>query len=652
MYRFVLTCLFALNTLAPAAPAFAQGDALRRNDWSTAEMQAARLSIPLAIKLVRFYRFQMQDAANAEEIDAFRRANPTWPMQHLLTRRWEEALAKVVDDGTVIRAFGSQTPVTDQGRLRLADALARTNARGTDAAIRTAWIENGFDAAGERAFLDRYAVRLTADDHWRRFERLAFTGGGPALAQATTQATRLSTERTAMAQTWIALRRDAANAPALRAALPASQRNHPGLVLEHARWLRRAEQDARAAQLWQTQGTAAQEAAPAALASLFWNERHLLTRRLLRMNDNQAAYAVVVGHGLADGEAAMEGEFLAGWIALRRLNQPAVAERHFKKLSEASRAVVTQARAFYWLGRTAAARGDTRAASGYYQQASAFPTTYYGQLALLALGQDDAALAARIRAERDPAPDASHVAAFNANELTHAAGLLIGWGEARRARAFLLQMEDQARTPGDRTMIAQYATRLGRPDLAVWIARRSGIDGVVLPQTGWPMPYAVPGNSIEPAMALAIMRQESNFESDVISPAGARGLMQLMPGTARTVARRLGERTSLAALTDDTGHNMRLGTTYLRQMLDQADGCAPCAFAAYNAGPHRLREWLGTNGDPRLPDSGVSMIDWIELIPFNETRNYVQRVVENMVVYRALRNETTPHPLSAWLRQP
>lgn len=639
--RAALLPLLAL--LALPGPAAAQMEAVRRDDWAAAEIAAARHADPVASKLVRYYRLLAPGAAPAGEIAEFRRENPDWPAQTLLARRWEEAVAAIVDDGVVIRTFTATPPQTDAGRLRLAEALDRAGDRRAGEAIRTAWVESTIGPAAENDFLGRYGTRLTPDAQWQRFQRLAWAGS----AQATAQATRLDPARQAVAEVWLGLKRNDPDAPARRAALPAAQRAEPGLVLEHARFLRRAGRETEAADLLQAQGPAAQKAAPER-AGAFWAERHLLARRLLRANEPQAAYALAAGHGLAESGDAVEAEFLAGWIALRQLNDPRKAELHFNRLGAMSQAAITQGRALYWQGRAAAARNDTATATARYQAAAAWVTTYYGQLASLALGEGDAGLARRIRAAHDPATDPDRLASFAGRELTRAAALLIGWDEPRRARFFLLRLAELAPDPVDRALAARLATGMGRPELAVWVARRAGTDGTMLPETGWPMPYAPPSDAVEPALAYAIMRQESNFEPDAVSPAGARGLMQLMPGTARAVARKLGTPTTVPRLTADTDHNMQLGTTYLRQVLDEAEGCVPCAAASYNAGPGRTRAWLVTYGDPRAGQA--DMIDWIETIPFNETRNYVQRVIENMVIYRARRGETKPHPLADWLR--
>jgi soluble lytic murein transglycosylase len=198
-------------------------------------------------------------------------------------------------------------------------------------------------------------------------------------------------------------------------------------------------------------------------------------------------------------------------------------------------------------------------------------------------------------------------------------------------------------------MAAHLAAGFGMPETAVAVARKAGREGVVLIDAGWPMAAEVPADAgLEPALALGIIRQESSFDPVTVSPVGARGLMQLMPSTATQVAKTLGIRGTLPSLTADTALNIRLGSSYLSGLMGDFAGCTPLAVAGYNAGPGRVAEWLGTNGDPRA--GGADMIDWVEEIPFGETRNYVQRVIENEVIYRAKRGDASPHPLAPWLK--
>jgi soluble lytic murein transglycosylase len=261
----------------------------------------------------------------------------------------------------------------------------------------------------------------------------------------------------------------------------------------------------------------------------------------------------------------------------------------------------------------------------------------------------------------DPPATPAQAFGLTQREVVRAAALLAAWSEPHRAETFLLRMDDLAPDLADRALTADLALYLGQPQTAVAIARRMGRDGAVLPQAGWPLSVNPPPDSVDPAIVLGLIRQESSFDSGTISPAGARGLMQLMPATAATLAHRIGTTVTPVALVFEPEQNMRLGTAYLRELLDRYGDALPLALAAYNAGPGRVDQWLAQNGDPRAQAAAsspghatdmheIDMIDWIELIPFEETRNYVQRVLENVVIYRARRGETTPTLLAQWTR--
>jgi soluble lytic murein transglycosylase len=610
-----------------AGDAYAQGPnpliAVRSDRWADAQAEAARFADPVAEKLVLYLRLRAPGAATAAEIAGFMQRNPDWPAQATLERRREEAIATDPDDAAVL-AQCSPAPTLATAMLRCAEATANAGRTAdANALARDAWV-NAIDSANaEAAFLHRWAGIPTPDDQWDRFERLAWQSDPSAAAR---QITRLDPARHAAAEARLAAKRNDPQTEALVAALPPAFRTDPGLTLDRAHALRQADQLTQAAALLG-------QTTDGGNLPAFWSERNQLARKLLQTGDARTAYAVVAAHGQTADEPRAEAEFLAGFIALRMLHDPALAEPHFRKLA-ASRALITQGRAHYWLGRTAAAAG--RDPKPEYQAAASFPTTFYGQLATLALGE---APAARIAKLSDPTWTQDTAIAFTEHEVLRAAAWLVAWGDPQRARVFLTRMDELAPIPAERTLTAVFALQAGMPDGAVFVARRMGRDGLALPHAGWPTPFN-PAAPPDPAFSLGIMRQESSFDIGALSPSGARGLMQLMPPTASAVARQLGIQVSLASLTIDPAPNIRLGTTYLQDMLSSFDNCLPLAAAAYNAGPHRVAQWLDQNGDPRT--GPIDMVDWIELIPVGETRNYVQRVTENVVMYRAARNDPAP----------
>jgi len=659
--------------------------AIRASRWADAQEAAARFADPVAEKLVLYFRLRTSGAATAEEIADFMRRNPDWPAQATLERRRQEAMALDPDDAAVLAQCAMTSPAPPStatsppavasaltplappsiasAMLRCAAALANAGRTAeADDAARRSWVSAIDDAATEAAFLRRWAGVASLDDQWARFQRLAWSDPGGAARQVT----RLDQARRAAAEARLAIKRDDPRAETLVASLPPASRDDPGLMLDRARAFRHADRTADALALWLHDGVQAQRAAPRHLGE-FWAERNLLARKLLQAGAGtgasaQAAYALVAGHGLMAGEPLLDADFLAGFIALRMLHDPALAAVHFKALTANSPAAITQARAHYWLGRAAAAAGVD--AKPEYAKAAAWPTTFYGQLAALTLAASPAAAPAaaivggvtagaqaalldRLRSLRDPAWTQDTALAFTEHEVVRAAAWLIAWGDNQHARVFLQRMDELAPIPAERALTAAFALRIGMPDGAVAIARRMGRDGLALPRLGWPAPFDPPAPP-DAGFSLGVIRQESSFDIGAISASGARGLMQLMPPTAANVAKQLGVPVSVPSLTVDASQNMRLGTAYLREVLTRFDGCLPLAAAAYNAGPHRVAQWIDENGDPRI--GPVDMIDWIELIPVNETRNYVQRVIENTVVYRAQRGDASAVLNSPWTR--
>lgn len=597
--------------------------AAREGRWTDA--QAAAAGQPLAAKVLRWHEL-VRAGAGFEAIAEFLERNPEWPLRETLMRRAEDATSPLADDARVIEWFGSRTPASAQGALRLAEAHRRTGDPERALAIaRRTWREMPVAERIEKDLLQRYGAALTRDDHTARVDRLIWERE---FADARRLLRLLDPETRLLADARIRLARDTSDAADFVARLPPGVARDPGLLFERARYNRRNDHDELALSIHLGADM------PLVRPDIWWRERQPIARRLLREGRTAEALTLVAatrGLGTEHGQAHTDALFLEGWIALRRAGDPARARDRFARLHEAARMPVTQARGAYWLGRAHEALGERQTALGWYRQAATLDATFYGQMARLRLPEPE-----RKAAPADPpAPTAEERARIERSEIARAAILLADAGEDQLVKHFVRRLIDISRTPGEHRAAAQIAVGLGRPDVAVSAAKRAAQRaGILLPDEGWPLIQTPPGNGPERALVLATIRQESSFEADAISSAGARGLMQLMPATARAVAEQMGfgHRHSVQRLIAEPQYNMALGQTYLAGLLNDYNGSLVIALAAYNAGPGRVAQWIREHGDPRADD--VDPIDWIEMIAFDETRNYVQRVAENLAVYR------------------
>ncbi len=625
----------------PAAPA-----AVAQADLAVASAEPGEA---VAVRLAIYLRLLQPGVGSAPEIVGFLAQNPTWPNRPLLMQRLEQAIAADVDPASLTTLCATLT-------LTSAAALERCATLGPpDAALvaeaRTAWIHGNDQPDQEAALQHDWGRWLTREDDWQRFDRLE-TAGNVAAAQRVEPL--LPPADQPLAEARLALRRGAPSADALAARLAGTAATDPQLLLDLARWLRRVNRDDEAMALWRTRGFAAEAAASPARLVAFWAERDALARDRLRDSHDADALALADDAAQSDPATRLDAAFLGGWISLRRLHDPVAAEARFATLLQAE-AVLTRSRGAYWVAQARLARGDADGAATALRQAAAYPTTFYGQLAAARLQPPtpgpatllDPSLGFRFEIAdlarlHGPGWTGDAAIRFAGLELARVAELLVAWNDPRHARAFLLRLDQLSTDATDHALGADLADRLGLPDVAVAIARSAGRRGQVLLHAGWPRPFTPPdGVSLPPGLALAIMRQESSFDAQVTSPAGARGLMQLTVGTARDTARSLARPDPSPAGLFDPDTNMALGGAYLSGLLVRYGGSVPYAVAAYNAGPHRVDRWLADNGDPaRGPAADAlgpqdRMVDWIESIPFAETRNYVQRVMENQVVYQA-----------------
>ncbi len=616
-------------------------DSARRADIGGARSAIAAISDPIARKIATWALVDANsDSLTFFELDQARRDLAGWPR----AVRRQTAAEKLVETSgqspaQIIAWFGGSEPLTPQGAMALAGAYRALGQNDAAAKlIRHFWRDRMFEAEPQRQMLTRFGDVLTTEDHVRRADVILFGGQGPA---ARDMIPLLPPDQQQLAQARIALRSNVGNAQSIAANLPASVADSPGLAFERAVYYRKHGMEDLARGLVAKFPT---DLPFPEMADRVWDERYQLTLSALRAGDAAGAYAAAAHSGLTTGADAAEAEFYAGWIALTRLKNPAVADTHFAAIERIGSSPITRGRAFYWRGRAAEAQGDQARAQAYYSAGAKYYTTFYG---LLSAEKVDGG---RLVMGYDPQLTQSDRTRFEGRETVRAARILIENGNRDLFRTFVLALDDVLPTAEEEALLVDMARGYGEIDTSMKAVRSAAQRGFILPQRGYPV-RTPPGafNAPEPALVLGITRQESGFDPMVRSGVGARGMMQLMPGTAALVARKVGVAYSSGQL-DDPDYNMRLGSTYLGDLVGSFSGSYVMAVAAYNAGPGRPTLWSSYCGDPRTGSGDP--IDFIECIPFSETRNYVMRVMEGMQLYRArLNGGTTQITLSSDLKR-
>jgi soluble lytic murein transglycosylase len=557
------------------------------------------------------------------EYEEFLQRRPDWPGLPLLREKGEEAVARSTDPARVIAWFQAGPPETGTGAIAYVRALqAAGRVADAETEAMRAWASLAFspDQESEMIGLAPEAVGFV---HELRLETLLWEGR---TKEAERMLSRVAEDRQALARARIALQTESKGVTALIEAVPEKRAADPGLAFDRFIWRMKRDLYDEAAELILERSTSAEGLGrPEA-----WAERRaILTRYLMRNGRAKEAYRIAANHHIpvnGGASAYADLEFLAGFIALRRLGDAATAETHFRHLLAGVSTPISLARAHYWIGRAQEAAGQDGTTS--YKAAAAHQTAFYGLLAAERLGLTlDASLLAR------PATPDWQSAGFTQSSVLAAAQLLLKAGDLTLGKRFLLHLGESQ----DETGLAQMADMVlawDEPHLAVLVAKRAAERGLILPHAYYPIPDFVPdGLKVSRALALSIARRESEFDPAARSSADARGLMQVLPGTAKLMAGKLGKPFDAPRLTSDPAYNVAMGAAYLAEMVEEFGPSIALIASGYNAGPGRPRRWIGEFGDPRRAD--VDVVDWVETIPFAETRTYVMRVAEGVVIYRA-----------------
>ena len=550
-------------------------------------------------------------------------AQPDWPGQTTLRTNMERAIIRQNAGAGALRvAFGNAAPRTSTGRLALARAeLAAGNRKQAARLVSKVWREDDLSAKTQASVQRGLGKLLTREDHRTRVERLV---AKKRIKGATALAGKAGFKRLVSAAGAVIRKRKDRTRRLDR--VPGSQRDEPMYRLFLAQNRRLSGRLSEAASAM----AGMRKPRSGALGDVAAREAYRLATELLHVGKTKAAYRVAKLDLAESASRRADAAFQAGWIALRYRNAPDVADGHFKRLEKIAERPISSARAAYWRGRVASAQGRKGDAAAFYKRAAQWNTTYYGQLAAERLGRTSLGIS-RTRATGE---DRSR---FKRYELVRALELLEKAGAKRYARPLYSTLAKRLRSPGEVAILAARHERRGDHRSALVVGKLATARGLKAPSLSHPL-GAITGSiklsKRDLALAYGVARQESAFQRDARSRADALGLMQLLPGTARQVSRQVGLRYARAKLTRDPAYNVRLGTTYLRQNRKRLGGSLPLALVAYNAGPSRAKNWKKEFGDPRTM-SLDDAIDWVEQIPFNETRNYVKKVMANHQVYRA-----------------
>jgi soluble lytic murein transglycosylase len=598
---------------------------IRKHKPADATHTAAAISDPVAKKLAEWIILRSDDnGASVERYRAFVATNPSWPSQTFLRRRIEAALwDDRRDDATVWAWFENESPLSAKGKFSLARVMiARGDRTNAERLVRDAWRNDTMSEDTENAALDLFGALLTPGDHKARMDLLLYGSEHEAALRA---AKRLGAGQIALAKARIAAFRKAPNTKALLDAVPRELHGDPGYIFNKIQLLRRDEKFAEAAQLM-----LGAPKDPGRLHNLdeWWIERRLLSRKMLDVGESRTAYLIARDAALPARDIyKTEQEFTAGWIALRFLNEPTTAAQHFARIGIGSVNPTALARAGYWQGRAAEAAGRSQDARNAYAAAAEHSTSYYGQLARAKLGLP--------QIELNSAP-AARGRAIERLEIVRAVQLLYALDEREIAIPIFGDMGENG-DPDALVGLGELASRNADARAMLLMGKAAlnrglPFDFYAYPLTGIP-PFKSIGPDVEQSIIFAIARQESAFNPAVVSPANAYGLMQVTPDAGRYVCKKYGASFDLARLKNDPVYNAALGAAELGGLIEDYRGSYIMTFAAYNAGRGSVKKWIERYGDPRDPK--VDAVDWVEQIPFSETRNYVQRIMENLQVYRA-----------------
>lgn len=638
LWRVLVLALVVLLS-AGAGPATASDatvmkqflDAARANRWSDAAGLARRQSGYVKEFMYWYYVRDSKSGAPFDAITEFLAKDPDWPDRDMIITRGEQALMGSHPLETRLRWFAHNPPKTAHGKMLYAQSLLEQKggkAREAQELIRDAWRSGELDSNDQKQFYSEFGNMLTTQDHIAAVDGLLwndrFDQAQRLMELVPEDYQRLFTAR-------IKLTQGGGGLEAAVRRVPPKLLNDPGFLYARLVWRDKRGMEEGVNELLRM--------APAQVPKpeLWWKIRKMAIWNKIEERRYQEAYALLRNHGQVDGASQAEAEWFAGWLQYAYLRNPGEAYKHFYKIYDKVQYPVSLSRGAYWAARAAQKHGSLDIATRWYQVAAQYPSTFYGQMALAALSPNatnNLPPPARISNE--------DYDRFRKRPVARAALALMDADEVVLTKRFMDYLIDNARSPAERSLAAQLSTEM-TPQMQVKASKQALQNGSILPELGYPIPNMPKQVSGERALALAIMRQESEFNSRALSSADARGLMQLLPSTAAHEAKKMGVGFNKDRLYEPE-YNIMVGSYFLNHLVENYGGSYILAIAAYNAGPGRVSRWLKEFGDPRKGE--IEPLLWIERIPITETRNYVHRVMENLIMYRHRLNKYRPLPVT------
>ncbi|NOT69861.1 MAG: transglycosylase SLT domain-containing protein [Hyphomicrobium sp.] len=613
-------------------------EAVKSNTMARFSGIKAEITDPVGQKLVEWARLRA-GYGTADEYRNWLKANPLWPERSMMVQRMEEALFTQGGSAQSIKEFfKSSPPETGLGYAALASAyLAEDNKAEAKKYASKAWRDMPVPGLLETGFLRRFSDLLSEDDHKWRFDRMTTDdvrwAGNRAdrAAFARRVIPLLSEAEQKKATARLAVFNKSGNARALMDALPTGDGKDWGLAFHRAQLLRKSGKVDEAAKIILA---APKDPEKIAVLDEWWAERRELAYGALKAGNAKLAYELAKDAGALTVNPLKEQTFMAGWIAFRYLKNPDTAEKHFKDLAKAADGPLSRAKAAYWLARIAESRGDKAAASEHYKAAAKNPDTFHGLLAM------QKAEPGRNKLVITPPqlPTDEQAAKFNSLDAVKAVVLARKAGLSRDyTRGFLTSLRIGLTSEAEAGMVAHLAEAIGDTQMSLRVSKSAIAKGQNLLTYGYPVhpfpAYKPLRKPPETAFLLGIARQETEFEPQTVSGAGAKGLLQVMNVTAKEICTNYKFKCEIPRLLTDNAYNVKIASAYIANYMDAFSGSYVLGLAGYNAGPGRARQWIRENGDPRDPK--VDIIDWIERIPITETREYVTKVLSNIQVYRA-----------------